>query len=114
MKISKRHHRSFITDSNKQTYIDRHKCEQMCKSKLKKISKVNCNLIKTVLIRNTLKYVQTTDYVTFACDDNLEDEPLCKRQYKDTFRDDIEYILYEMTSLKPLLLPIEDFSCTKV
>ena len=86
----------------------------MCKSKLKKILKVNCNLIQTVLIRNTLKYVQTTDYVTFACDDNLEDEPLCKRQYKDISSDDIEYILYEMTSLNPLLLPLEDFICEKV
>ena len=112
--MSQRHHRSFLTDSHQQPYNDRHKCEQMCESKLKKITKVKCNLIQTVLLKNTLKYVQTSDYVTFACDDDLDYEPLCKRQYKDIPRDDIEYIVYEMTSLNPLLLPLEYFSCTKV
>ena len=71
VKMSKRHHKSFKTDSNQQNYIERNKCEQMRKHKLKKISKVKCNLIHTVLIRNTVKSVQTSDYLTFACDDNL-------------------------------------------
>jgi hypothetical protein len=95
-----------MADSHEQTNSEREKCEQMCKTKLKKISKVQYNFLQTVLIRNTLKYVQNSEYVTFACDDDLDYEPLYKRQYTDSSSDDIKYILCEMTSLPPLMLPI--------
>ena len=86
----------------------------MCKTKLKKISKVQFNFLQTIFIRNTLKYVQNSEYATFACDDDLDYEPLYKRQYKDTSSDGVKYILCEMSSLPPLMLPLEDFSFAKV
>ena len=103
-----------MADSHERTNIEREKCEQMCKTKLKKISKVQYNFLQTVLIRNTLKYVQNSEYVTFACDDDLGYEPIYKRQCKDTSSDDIQYILCEMTSLPPLMLPFENFSFAEV
>ena len=107
--MSKRNCSYFLPDHHQQTYTDKQKYEQMCENKLKKISRVKCNLIQKVLLRNMLKYVQNIDYVTFACDDGLEYEPLYKRQYKNTSSDHIHYILCKMTSLQPLLLPITDF-----
>ena len=84
----------------------------MCQNKLKEISNVKFNLCQKVLVRNTLKYVQNCEYVTFACDDDSEldeYEPLQKIKRDDTSSDDIDYILNEMIFLQPLLLPPDDF-----
>ena len=103
---------NFQCDPLQQNHVDRQKGEQMCQNKLKKISNVKSNLCQTVLVRNTLKYVQNSAYVTFDCDDDSEladDEPLHKIKRDDTFSDDIDDILNEMIFLQPLLLPPDDF-----
>ena len=84
----------------------------MCQKKLKKISNVKSKLYQTVLVKNTLKYVQNTEYVTFACDDDLgivEYEPFHKVRCKDISTDDIDNILSEMIFPHPLMPPPEDF-----
>ena len=81
----------------------------MCKKKLKTIKS---KLYQTVLVKNTLKYVQNSEYVTFACDDDLEFaeyEPFNKIRCKDISTDDIDNILSEMIFPHPFLPPPEDF-----
>jgi len=73
--------------------LERQKAEKMCRNKLKKISKQKSKLHQTVLLRNTLKYVQSTEHVTFACD---EHKPFHKVKCKDISVDDIDNILSEM------------------
>ena len=71
----------------------------MCQTKLRKISKVKSKLIQTVHVRNTLKYVQNCECVTFAYgDDDREDdeyEPFNNNHCKDISSDDIDEILSE-------------------
>ena len=81
--------------------LNRQKAEEMCQTKLRKISKVKSKLVQTVLIRNTLKYVQNCEHVTFAYDDDddikdIEYEPFNKKPCKDISTDDIDEILSEL------------------
>merc|ERR1712106_379392 len=92
----------------KMSIDSKQKAEKMCQKKLKKKSK----LYQTVLLKNTLKYVQNTEYVTFACDDDLEIveyEPFHKVRCKDISIDDIDNVLSEMLFPCPRP-PSEDFA----
>ena len=76
-------------------HLDRQKGVKMCQKKLQKISNVKSKLCQTVLVKNTLKYVQNSENVTFACDDDsdlAEYEPLHKIQRKDYTNNDIDDI----------------------
>merc|ERR1719470_303824 len=80
--------------------INREKAEQMCQQKLKQVLKVKSKLFQSVLVKNTLKYVQNSEYVTFACDDGLTDyeyEPFTKKSCRDISSDDIDIILSEIS-----------------
>ena len=109
--MSKRHHRStyisplVVINPVSQSYLDRQKAEKMCQKKLKKISNDKSKLCQTVLIRNTLTYVQNSYCVTFSMHD--EDEPLNKKRHRDDtiaddIDDDIDDILSEMIFLMNL------------
>jgi len=78
--------------------LEKQKAEKMCRNKLKKISKVKSKLCQTVLVRNTLKYVQSTEHVTFSCD---EHKPFHKVKCKDITIEDIDNILSEMIVRTP-------------
>eukprot|EP00092_Neocalanus_flemingeri_P003011 GFUD01003220.1.p1 GENE.GFUD01003220.1~~GFUD01003220.1.p1 ORF type:complete len:198 (+),score=49.70 GFUD01003220.1:105-698(+) len=83
----------------------RQKAEKMCQKKLKNISNEKSKLCQTVLIRNTLKYVQSIDHVTFACNDHLElddYEPLGKIWCKHISSEDIDEFLSEILFPHPL------------
>ena len=73
--------------------LNRPKAEDMCQNKLWKISKVKSKFVQTVLVRNTLKYVQNCEHVTFTYDDDIEDdeyEHFNKKVCKDISTDDID------------------------
>ena len=79
------------------------------KGEEKLISKVKSKLIQTVLVRNTLKYVQTCEHVTFVYDDDIGDdefEPFNKKLCRDISNDDIGEILSEL-NLSPECLEKE-------
>ena len=80
--------------------LNKEKAEQMCQQKLREVSKVKSKLLQSVLVRNTLKYVQNSEYVTFASDDGLEDdeyEPFNKKSFRDISSDDIDNILSDIS-----------------
>jgi len=90
---------------------NRQMAEKMCRKKLRKISKEK--LYQTVLVRNTLKYVQKSKNVTFACDDGkLDDyEPQIKKHcWEESSYIDINEIFKDIPFL-PGLLPPEEFCC---
>ena len=91
--------------------LNRQKAEKMCQQKLKRISKIQSKLCQTVLVKNTLKYVQNSEYLTFSYHDESESaeyEPLQKMHCKDTsIVDDIDDILSEMFFPLPLPPPEE-------
>merc|ERR1712106_155012 len=80
--------------------ISRQKAEQMCQQKLKQVKKVKSKLRQTVLVRNTLKYVQNSDNTTFSqALERLEPdeyEPFSKISCLDISSDDIDNILCEI------------------
>merc|ERR1712128_24198 len=80
--------------------ISRLKAEQMCQQKLKQVKKVKSKLCQTVLVRNTLKYVQNSDNTTFSqALERLkpdEYEPFSKKSCLDISSDDIDNILCEI------------------
>merc|ERR1712123_187544 len=80
--------------------ISRLKAEQMCQQKLKHVKKVKSKLFQTVLVRNTLKYVQNSDNNTFSQSlERLEPdeyEPFSKKSCLDISSDDIDNILCEI------------------
>ena len=89
--------------------------EAMCTKKLRKLSKNHGNLCQTVLVRNTLKYVQTKRYVTLhGAPKFAEYEPDEKKHCQDTSIvqdvdiNDIDDILSEMFLPHPLIPPDED------
>ena len=93
------HDHNIILQITHKMRLNRQKAEDMCQTKLRKISKFNSKLVQTVLVRNTLKYVQNCEHVTFAFDDDLEDdeyEPFNKKLCKDISTDDIDEILSEL------------------
>ena len=94
-------HNLNIFQRSQNMLLNRQKAEEMCQTKLRKISKVKSKLVQTVLIRNTLKYVQNCEHVTFAYDDDddikdIEYEPFNKKPCKDISTDDIDEILSEL------------------
>ena len=102
--MSKRQHSFFLIN-------DKEKGEQMCKNKLKKISRQKNNLFQTVLLRNTLRYVQTSYFVYFPCEAQLSDfDKLVsrKKKHRPDISEDIENILCEMICLQPLISPMSD------
>merc|ERR1711892_1320485 len=80
--------------------ISRLKAEQMCQQKLKQAKKVKSKLCQTVLVRNTLKYVQNSDNNTFSqaldCLEPDDYEPFSKKSCLDILSDDIDNILCEI------------------
>merc|ERR1711892_825261 len=80
--------------------ISRLKAEQMCQQKLKQVKKVKSKLCQTVLVRNTLKYVQNSDNNTFShALERLEpdeSEPFSKKSCLDISSDVIDNILCEI------------------
>ena len=90
-------HNHNITLQTHKMRLNRQKAEDMCQTKLRKISKVKSKLVQTVLVRNTLKYVQNCEHVSFSYDDdNIVDdeyEPFNKKLCKDISSDDIDEIL---------------------
>merc|ERR1712123_136879 len=80
--------------------ISRLKAEQMCQQKLKQVKKAKSKLCQTVLVRNTLKYVQNSDNNTFSQSlERLEPdeyEPFSKKSCLDISSDDIDNILCEI------------------
>ena len=72
----------------------------MCQQKLKQVKKVKSKLCQTVLVRNTLKYVQNSDNTTFSqALERLEPdeyEPFSKKSCLDISSDDIDNILCEI------------------
>merc|ERR1711892_672192 len=102
LKMSKR--QCVRNSQNKVRYnritISRLKAEQMCQQKLKQVKKVKSKLCQTVLVRNTLKYVQNSDNTTFSQSlERLEPdeyEPFSKKSCLDISSDDIDNILCEI------------------
>ena len=88
--------------------LDRKTGERLCRRKLKQVSSSEDKLYQSVLLKNTLKFIETTDELTFCCHVDEDYEPLPKRQCFDENEDDIENILKEMIFLEPLLLPPEE------
>jgi len=80
-------------------HLNRQKAEEMCQTKLRKISKVKSKLAQTVLVRNTLKYVQSCEHLLFSFDhddtENDDYEPFNKKLCKDISIADIDDILSE-------------------
>ena len=88
--------------------IDRKTGEQLCRRKLEKVSSSEEKLYQSVLLRNTLKFIETADELKFCCHAHEEYEPSSKRRCFNETVDRIDDILKEMIFLKPLLLPPED------
>ena len=89
--------------------------EAMCTKKLRNISKMHENLYQTVLVKNTLRYIQTSNYVTLNVEPEFaEYEPLEKKYCPDTSIvedvdiNDIDEILSEMFLPHPLIPPDEE------
>ena len=107
--MSKRHLSPLKNMSHRQTMminpkhamcLNRERAEQMCKQKLREVSKVKSKLFQSVLVKNTLKYVKNSEYVTFACDAGFEDneyEPFHKKSCRKISSDDIDIILLEIS-----------------
>ena len=75
---------------------DRKLAEKMCQSKLKRLS--SSTLYKTVLVKNTLKFVQNSreENILFGKEEN-HDEPARKKYYEDEdLIHDVNEILNEM------------------
>merc|ERR1739842_78302 len=89
--------RIYAKDSEIQNVSNKKKAERMCRNKLKNIS-VKCQLYPTVLVLNTLKYVQNSKHIKFDEDD--ENEPAEKKMCNQIRRRNIYDILDEMTSLQ--------------
>merc|ERR1711892_583486 len=70
---------------------------QMCQQKLKQVMKVTSKLCQTVLVRNTLKYVQNSDNTTFSraldCLEPDDYESFSKKSCLDISSDYIDNIL---------------------
>jgi len=68
--------RLFSVDRNnnkpQQPLLTRDKAEQMCQKKLREVRKVKSKLYQTVLVRNTLRYVQTSTRSIFSCQPDQE------------------------------------------
>ena len=86
-------------------FHERLQAEKMCQKKLRKTSNMKTNLCQRVLVRNTLKYVQNCEYVTFACDDDSEYEPLHKIHFEYTSTEDIGDILNEIDFTRSMQPP---------
>merc|ERR1711892_491539 len=100
LKMSKRQCVRNTQNGYNRITISRQKAEQMCQQKLKQVKKVKSKLCHTVLVRNTLKYVQNSDNNTFSqALERLEPdeyEPFSKKSCLDISSDDIDNILREI------------------
>merc|ERR1719435_56241 len=80
--------------------LSKGKAEQMCKKKLRQAKRLKTNLYATVLIRNTLKYVQSCENDTFTKEtiNNFEEyQPFNKKTCIDISSDEIDKILEEIS-----------------
>ena len=99
-----------------QRSLNRQTAEKMCEKKLRKICHIESKLCQTVLVKNTLIFVQTSDNVTFHETEEAEYEPCLKRHCSDISTeedidiDDIDDILNEMFLPLPLLSNLEESS----
>merc|ERR1719244_1026294 len=75
------------------------KAEQMCHRKLRQAKRLKTNLYTTVLVKNTLKYVQSCGKDTIPTETfhNEEYQPFNKKPCKDISSDDIDKILDELS-----------------
>ena len=96
-------------------FLDKETAKAMCTQKLRKLSTVQGNLCQTLLVRNTLKYVQSNQYAPLhGGSEFAEYKPLEKKHCPDTsiVEDvdiyDIDDILNEMFLPHPLIPPDED------
>ena len=96
--------RLFPLDMNnnkaEQPLITRDKAEQMCQKKLREVRKVKSKLYQTVLVRNTLRYVQTSSRSIFSCQPEEYYVPFSKKSCIDLTVSDIDNILCDI-SFKP-------------
>merc|ERR1712062_520847 len=72
----------------------------MCKKKLSQARRLKTSLYTTVLVRNTLKYVQSCENDTLATETvhNYEEyQPFNKKPCKDISSDDIDKVLDELS-----------------
>merc|ERR1711953_1154716 len=111
--LSHCHTVTFTLNMNKRKYqhlqssagfLDRKHAEQMCQRKLKRLS--SCTLYKTVLVKNTLKFVQSIQQEV-----EEDGEPTAKRKYdEDDLISDVNEILNEMIFPKSFIPLPEDLS----
>jgi len=79
--------------------LTRDKAEQMCEKKLRQVKKVKSKLYETVLVRNTLRYVQSSDRKIFSCVTESEEYyvPFSKKSCIDLTCADIDNILCDIS-----------------
>ena len=88
--MSRRHHSPYQIMSHyrctleDEVILSREKAEQICQQKLRKVKKVKSKLCQTVLVRNTLKYVQNCTHDTFEHEEELKYEPVVKKLCTET------------------------------
>merc|ERR1719431_2292526 len=76
--------------------LSRDRAEKMCQKKLIQVKKEKSKLCQTVLVRNTLKYVQSSNKSTFAFVNTFQPEhfvPFSKKSCSDITSEDIEELL---------------------
>ena len=80
--------------------LSRDKAEKMCQKKLIQVQKEKSKLCQTVLVRNTLKYVQSSNKSTFAFVNTFQPEhyvPFSKKSCSDITSEDIDSILCDIS-----------------
>jgi len=92
--------RLFSVDRNnnkpQQPLLTRDKAEQMCQKKLREVRKVKSKLYQTVLVRNTLRYVQTSTRSIFSSQPDEYYVPFSKKSCIELTADDIDNILCDI------------------
>jgi len=93
--------RLFSVDRNnnkpQQPLMTRDKAEQMCQKKLREVRKVKSKLYQTVLVRNTLRFVQTSTRSIFSCQPDEYYVPFSKKSCIDLTAGDIDNILCDIS-----------------
>jgi hypothetical protein len=101
-----------INHAQHNTSLNQATAEEMC---TKKLRKMNGNLYQTVLVRNTLKYIQASKYVTHNIEPECVEYEPCEKKHcpgtsilEDVDINDIEDILSEMFLPHPIIPPDEE------
>merc|ERR1712045_475889 len=104
-KMSKRllsHYKHDCNNNNNSTILlyTKEEAEQICQKKLRQVRRLKTNLYATVLVRNTLKYVQscTNFSVSTGVPAKYEEyQPFQKKSCRDISSEDIDKILNEIS-----------------